>query len=66
MLSYILSMDIMMKNAHRMDVLNDAAQLHALLESATLTDPNIGGGIPEVYAEELLAWIRVGRGERQR
>ena len=55
-----------MKNAHRMDVLNDAAQLHALLESATLTDPNIGGGITEGYAEELLAWIRVGRGERQR
>jgi hypothetical protein len=62
MLSYILSLDKMMKNAHRMDALNDAAQLHALLESATLTDLNVGGGITEGYAEELVTWIRVGRG----
>jgi hypothetical protein len=51
-------MDKMMKNVHRKDALNDAAQLHALLESATLTDPNVGGGI----TEELVTWIRVDRG----
>jgi hypothetical protein len=55
-------MDEMMKNTYRMDALNDAAKLHALLESATLTDLNVGGGITEGYAEELVAWIRAGRG----
>lgn len=45
-----------------MTVLNDAAQLHAMLESARYDDLSGGRGITEEYAEELIASIRVGRG----
>ena len=44
--------------------MNEAAQMHALLESAADADLNVGGGISEQYAEELIASIRTGRDSR--
>ena len=44
-----------------MAMLNDAAQLHALLESAAGPDLDVDAGITEEYAEELIASIRAGR-----
>jgi hypothetical protein len=39
-------------------VLNDAAHLHTLLESVADEDLDVGCGITERYAEELIAAIR--------
>jgi hypothetical protein len=55
-------MDEMTDINDRTSVLNDAAQLHALLESAAHSDRDAGSGITEQYAEELIASIRLGRG----
>jgi hypothetical protein len=44
--------------------LNEAAQMHTLLESVADEDLNAGGGISEQYAEELIASIRAGRDSR--
>ena len=45
-------------------VLNEAAQMHSLLESVADEDLDVGGGISEQYAEELIASIRTGRDSR--
>ena len=45
-------------------VLSEAASMHALLESIADDDLNVGTGVSEQYAEELIASIREGRDGR--
>ena len=44
--------------------MNEAAEMHALLESVANEDVNVGGGISKQYAKELIASIRTGRDSR--
>ena len=58
----IVRPDIVWSRSRAEVVLNEAAQMHALLESVAEADLNVGGGITEQYAEELIASIRRGWG----
>jgi hypothetical protein len=60
-LSYIFSRDEQTENESRINALNDAAELHALLEGVSDIESNDGDGISEQYAEDLIASIRAGR-----
>ena len=60
----IVRPDIVWSRSRAEGVLNEAAQVHALLESVADEDLNAGGGISEQYAEELIASIRAGRDSR--
>jgi antitoxin (DNA-binding transcriptional repressor) of toxin-antitoxin stability system len=60
----IVRPDIVRSRSRAEVVLNEAAQMHALLESAADADLNVSGGISEQYAEELIASIRTGRDSR--
>jgi antitoxin (DNA-binding transcriptional repressor) of toxin-antitoxin stability system len=60
----IVRPDVVWSRSRAEVVLNDAAQMHALLESVADADLNAGGGITEQYAEELIASIRAGRDSR--
>jgi hypothetical protein len=57
-------MDADMHALHRIHVQYGAARLHALLESAADADLDVGDGIAEQYAENLIASIRSGRDSR--
>ena len=59
----IVRPDIVWSRSRAEVVLNEAAQMHALLESAADADLK-AGGISEQYAEELIASIRTGRDGR--
>jgi antitoxin (DNA-binding transcriptional repressor) of toxin-antitoxin stability system len=60
----IVRPDIVWSRSRAEVVLNEAAQVHALLESVADSDLDAGGGISEQYAEELIASIRAGRDGR--
>jgi antitoxin (DNA-binding transcriptional repressor) of toxin-antitoxin stability system len=60
----IVRPDIVWSRSRAEVVLNEAAQMHALLESVANEDVNVGGGISKQYAEELIASIRTGRDSR--
>ena len=60
----IVRPDIVWSRSRAEVVLNEAAQIHALLESTANADLDVAGGISEQYAEELIASIRTGRDER--
>lgn len=60
----IVRPDIVWSRSRAEVVLNEAAQMHALLDSVADAELDIGGGISEQYAEELIASIRAGRDSR--
>jgi len=60
----IVRPDIIWSRSRAGVVLNEAAHMHALLESVADADLNAGGGLSEQYAEELIASIRTGRDGR--
>jgi antitoxin (DNA-binding transcriptional repressor) of toxin-antitoxin stability system len=60
----IVRPDIVWSRSRAEVVLNEAAQMHALLDSVANAELDIGGGISEQYAEELIASIRTGRDSR--
>jgi antitoxin (DNA-binding transcriptional repressor) of toxin-antitoxin stability system len=59
----IVRPDIVWSRSRAEVVLNEAAQMHALLESVADAEPD-AGGVSEQYAEELIASIRDGRDGR--
>jgi antitoxin (DNA-binding transcriptional repressor) of toxin-antitoxin stability system len=60
----IIRPDIVWSRSRAEVVLNEAAQMHSLLESLADEDLDVGVGISEQYAEELIASIRTGRDSR--
>jgi hypothetical protein len=60
----IVRPDIVWSRSRAEVVLNEAAQMHALLESVADEDVDAGAGISEQYAQELIASIRAGRDSR--
>jgi antitoxin (DNA-binding transcriptional repressor) of toxin-antitoxin stability system len=60
----IVRPDVIWSRSRAEVVLNDAAQMHALLESVADDDLGAGPGRTEQYAEELIASIRTGRDDR--
>jgi antitoxin (DNA-binding transcriptional repressor) of toxin-antitoxin stability system len=62
----IVRPDIVWSRSRAEVVLNEAAAMHALLESVAEDDLNTGGGggVSEQYAEELIASIRASRDGR--
>ena len=60
----IVRPDIVWSRSRAEVVLNEAAQMHALLESVADSELNTSRGISEQYAEELIASIRADRDTR--
>ena len=60
----IVRPDIIWSRSRAEVVLSEAASMHALLESIADDDLNVGTGVSEQYAEELIASIREGRDGR--
>ena len=60
----IMRPDVVWSRSRAEVVLNEAAQMHALLESVADEELTAGAGISEQYAEELIASIRAGRDSR--
>jgi antitoxin (DNA-binding transcriptional repressor) of toxin-antitoxin stability system len=60
----IVRPDVLWSRSRSEAALNDAAQLHDLLESAADAELPAAGGMTERYAEELIAGIRAGRDSR--
>ncbi|HEY5396280.1 MAG TPA: type II toxin-antitoxin system prevent-host-death family antitoxin [Trebonia sp.] len=60
----IVRPDVVWSRSRAEVVLNEAAQMHALLESVADAELDVGGGVSEQYAQELIASIRAGRDGR--
>lgn len=61
----IVRPDVIWSRAKAEVALNEAAQLHSLLDSMSEAEPTaVGGGITERYAEELIASVRADRDGR--
>lgn len=60
----IVRPDVIWSRSKAEVALNEAAQLHSLLDSMTETERPLGDGITEQYAEELIASIRADRDSR--
>jgi antitoxin (DNA-binding transcriptional repressor) of toxin-antitoxin stability system len=60
----IVRPDIVWSRSRAEVVLDEAASMHALLESVANDDLTAGAGVSAEYAEELIASIRAGRDGR--